>query len=715
MLFEKVGGSLQIVVNSADDVMNLLELPPAYWSVTGISLEALAMDAQFLAFVDDDSNTRIRVDEVKRAIAFVKKTLVDYSNLEKGSDVLRFCDLNKEDPDGAAILSSAMLAMKNTGHADPQEISLQDICDRSRIIAAGLANGDGIIPPALLEDPLMKSAGELIVSQYGKCADASGMDGFDGAALKKFAAEVQAYVNWVDARSASPEILPFGENTPACFSALQDVEKLLDEYFELCAQAGLFGIDPRTGAYAGNLMNRDDAAALLQKAPLCIPDPAGVFSLNAKLNPLCRKKIEKLFALVLEGKETLSMQEWEALKGKFAPYKAYLGAKPTALLDGADLAMLRAILKEEVPARLQTLMENDLSHAGEIAAFDKVRKLILFQQNLMKFLRNYVNLRVLFDPAGDSILLAGTLVMDGQNFRLATRVTSIPDHKKIAARSNICVMYINAQTGPKTELKQMNLAIAVTSGEMTNLFVGKCGIFFTPDGVAWDAKVVDFIQQPVSITEALKMPFLRFGEFISKQVDKFFSARGKEFEQGFDKSVKEAQNYKPGTVPAPAPAPKQTPAVSGSMMLMGGGVGLAAIGSAFAFIAQTLKNVSYWNVIGVFLIIILIFGGPMVLISLLKLFRRNMATFLEAGGLALNKKMRLSHAMGKIFSGKSYVPYRNRSRNIDVIHGFLKAEIRKNGQEETPVKNFFFGVLVFLLAAGLGAGIGFAVWYWLLP
>ena len=77
MLFEKVGGSLQIVVNSADDVMNLLELPPAYWSVTGISLEALAMDAQFLAFVDDDSNTRIRVDEVKRAIAFVKKTLVD--------------------------------------------------------------------------------------------------------------------------------------------------------------------------------------------------------------------------------------------------------------------------------------------------------------------------------------------------------------------------------------------------------------------------------------------------------------------------------------------------------------------------------------------------------------------------------------------------------------------------------------------------------------
>ena len=713
MLFEKVGGSYQIVINRAEDMLNLLDLPAAYWSVTGISLDALAMDAQFLAFLDDDSNGRIRVDEVKRAVAFLKKTLIGYENLEKGSDVLRFCDLNKEDPDGEAILSSATLAMKNTGHSDPQEISLQDICDRSKIIAAGLANGDGIIPPALLEDPLMKSAGELIVRQYGKCSDASGMDGFNSAALAKFSAELQAYINWVDARSASADILPFGENTPACFGAVQDVEKLLDEYFELCAQAGLFGIDPRSGAYAGNLMNREDAASLLQKAPLCIPDPEGVFTPGAKLNPLYRKKIEKLFALVLEGKETLNMQEWEALKGRFAPYKAYQAAKPTALLDSADLETLRVILKEDVPARLQALIDADLSHAGEIATFDKVRKLILFQKYIMKFLRNYVNLRVLFDPEGESILLAGTLVMDGQNFRLATKVASIPEHKKIAVRSNICVMYVNAQTGPKTAVRQMNLAIAVTSGEMTNLFVGKCGVFFTPDDVAWDAKIVDFIQQPVSVSEALKMPFIRFGEFISKQVDKFFSARSKEFEQGFDKSVKDAQNYKPGTAAAPAAA-KQTPAVSGSMMLMGGGVGLAAIGSAFAFIAQTLKNVSYWNVIGVFLIIMLIFGGPMVLLSLVKLFRRNMATFLEAGGLALNKRMRLSHTMGKIFSGKSYVPYRNRSRNADVIHGFLRAEIRKNGVEETPVKNFFFGVLVFLLAAVLGTGIGCLIWKYFL-
>lgn len=707
ILFEKVGGSLQPVVNSAEDILKLYSLPPAYWSVTSIAVESVAMDEQFLAFLDDDHNGRIRVDEVKRAIAFVQKCLVCYENLEKGSDVLRFSDLNKEDPDGAAILSSAELAMKNTGFSDPCEITLQNICDRGRIIAAGLANGDGIIPPGMLEDPLMRSAGELVMQLFGKSVDASGMEGFNGESLKKFSAEMLAYVNWKEAPSASETILPFGAETEACFAAFRDVEGAFNDYFELCAEAALFGIDPRQGDYSANLMNREDAAALLQKAPLCIPSPDAVFDRNVRLNPLYKEKTERFFELVLRGKETLDAEEWEALKAKFSPYKAWLDAKPSALFDTADFEMLLCIRKEDAAAKLQALIDADLSHAGEIATFDKVRKLILYQKYLKIFLRNYVNLRVLFDPAGESILLAGTLVMDGQNFRLSTRVTSIPEHKKIAVKSNICVMYVNARTGPKDAVRQMTLAIAVTSGEMSNLFVGKCGVFFTPDEEAWDAKVVDFIQQPVSVSEALKMPFIRFGEFVGKQLDKFFSARSKEFEQGVDKSLKQgAVNPK-----APAAPKQQTPAVSGSMMLMGGGVGLAAIGSSFAFIAQTLKNVSYWNVLGVFLVIVLLFGGPMVVISLVKLFRRNMAVFLEAGGLALNKRMRLSHTMGKIFSSKMYVPYRNRSRNADVIHTFLSAAEHKQSTELSPGKNLFRGILGFLFAVAAGTGLGLAVWY----
>ena len=195
-----------------------------------------------------------------------------------------------------------------------------------------------------------------------------------------------------------------------------------------------------------------------------------------------------------------------------------------------------------------------------------MEKLILYQANLMKLLNNYVNLRILFNPSVDSILQAGILVMDGRCFKLAIRVKEIAEHKKIAERSDICIMYIAAQTGNLDTLKKMQLAVAVTHGDMYNLFVGKRGVFFTADGTVWDAKVTDFIQQPVSVSEAIRMPFYRFGAFLGKQMDKFFSARVKEFETGFDKTMTQAQTYNPAV--APKPAPQQTPAVSGSMMLM---------------------------------------------------------------------------------------------------------------------------------------------------
>ena len=91
-------------------------------------------------------------------------------------------------------------------------------------------------------------------------------------------------------------------------------------------------------------------------------------------------------------------------------------------------------------------------------------------------------------------------------------------------------------------------------------------------------------------------------------------------------------------------------------MLMGGGIGLAAIGSSVAFIAKSLQNISILNVLAVLLGIIVIFGGPLVVISLVKLFRRDLSRFLEAEGCAVNLRMRLSHRMGKIFSFRPQFP-----------------------------------------------------------
>ena len=171
-------------------------------------------------------------------------------------------------------------------------------------------------------------------------------------------------------------------------------------------------------------------------------------------------------------------------------------------------------------------------------------------------------------------------------------------------------------------------------------------------------------------------------------MDKFFSARSKEVETGVTKSFTEAQNFKPGTTPPAAakasagklPAATQTPAFSGSMMLMGGGLGIAAIGSSFAFMAQALKNVSVWNVLFVFLCIILIFSGPLVIMSLIKLYRRSISSFLEAGGVAINKRMRLTGKMGAIFTREPVVPLKCYLDSADIVNGtFAKlAGVEKN-------------------------------------
>ena len=709
--FEKVGGSLQPIIKTAEDMSNLLSLPPAFWSITSISMDAVSMDPVFLKFMDSDCNGKIRVDEIKTAVRWVLDRLKNYKNLENGSDTLVLEDLNTDDIEAGDIWDSAVLALKNTGVYDPKEICLSGIRDRKRIIAAGLSNGDGVIPVALLTDEKMIPCASMVARLFGTVPDASGLDGFNQDALNKFKTAAEAYVAWHDAADQSAAILPFGADTKKIYDAFSAVREALDHYYDLCGALRMFGEKNIVPAAPGNLMDTAEVENALKKAPAAAPVASCVFSRKAELNPVWHDRIIAFFDIVLPGKETISEEEWVALKKKFSDFEAWLTGKPSDHFDKEDLGIIRAALKDDIPGELQKLIDRDLAYSKEISGFDNVEKLILYQANLMKLLNNYVNLRVLFNPSIDSILQAGILVMDGRCFKLAIRVTNVAEHKKIAERSNICIMYIDAQTGKTDALKKMQLAVAVTHGDMYNLFIGKCGVFFTADGTVWDAKVTDFIQQPVSISEAIRMPFFRFGNFLGKQMDKFFSARTKEFETGFDKTMAQAQTFKPA---APAPkAPQQTPAVSGSMMLMGGGIGLAAIGSSVAFIAQSLKNVSFWNVLAVFLIILVIFGGPMVVVSLVKLYRRDIAVYLEASGLALNKRMRLNRFMSKIFTERPEIPRGKLLDTNDVIRIIFRKE---QEQTEQPVSAFrkVLGFIFWLIAvAAFGIVGGITLWHYL--
>ena len=138
MSFERVGDSWQIAVRTADDLFHVRELDAALWAMTSLPVESVSCDMEFLTFMDDDENGRIRVDEAKRAISWMLGALKDYSGVNACSDVLKFSAINDETPEGQMLLRSAKLAMENTGTEEPTEISLANIRDRKKIMAAGL-------------------------------------------------------------------------------------------------------------------------------------------------------------------------------------------------------------------------------------------------------------------------------------------------------------------------------------------------------------------------------------------------------------------------------------------------------------------------------------------------------------------------------------------------------------------------------------------------
>jgi hypothetical protein len=198
---------------------------------------------------------------------------------------------------------------------------------------------------------------------------------------------------------------------------------------------------------------------------------------------------------------------------------------------------------------------------------------------------------------------------------------------------------------------------------MRNLFVGKRGIFFSADGTVCDAKVTDFIEQPVSIPDALKKPFLSLGEFVGKQVDKLVSVQSGNVQKELGAKLSGAKT--------PAPAAGN----NGTMLLMSGSIGIAAIGSSVAFIAKSLQNVSLLTVLGVILGIVLVFGGPGVVIALVKLCKRDLARFLEAAGCALNHKMRLTFKLGLFFT---FTPLRPGSVEEEIFDGRVNKKTLSN-------------------------------------
>ena len=653
MKFRRIGGSSQLVIESANDFRNAYELDPAHWTLTSIPAKNLLCPADFLALIPQDASGRIHVKDVRGLLKWVISTVADLSDFITAAPSLRLAALNAEDADGLRAKETAELALKRIGSKNTSAITLDQINEFKTLVSNALQNGDGVIPPGPVQDEITAECIKFAMAAVGSQKDISGADGVGAAELNAFESMLNGFLAWTDEGIArEKELFPYAAATAGLWGKYLAVAADVDDYFESCHALVFAGSHDSGSRVPKNTFDSNDSSSVkdfFKKAPLAPADPACVLHLNERVNPtragILTAFFEAFRAAVPGEADAISEAEWTAFKAAIAPYGDWTGRKNTDKLDGLDIARLRAVASSKAFENIRAMIAEDAVVSNNVTCCDLVRKVIICQTNLREFLNNFINMEALFSPEKRSFILAGKLVMNGFNFHMCMIVHDVAAHKKIAATSNVCVMYINATTGTAPAVKSMTLAVAVTAGTMRRLFVGKSGVFYTPDGLIWDAVITDLIQQPVSLKEAILMPFYRIGDIIQNQAEKHFAAKTNAFEADVTKGVDSKL--------AGGEQPKKEGGLNMPMLIMGGGVGIAALGSSFAFMAKSLQGVSVWRILAVLLGIFIIICAPFVILSLLKLFRRSLTRFLEANGCALNREMRLTLALGRIFT---YVP-----------------------------------------------------------
>ena len=99
---------------------------------------------------------------------------------------------------------------------------------------------------------------------------------------------------------------------------------------------------------------------------------------------------------------------------------------------------------------------------------------------------------------------------------------------------------------------------------------------------------------------------------------------------------------------------------------------IAALGSSFAYAAKALSQVKLTHILVTLAGLLFIVLLPGVIAGFIKIRKRDMSVLLEALGLAVNVRMRLSHTLGELFTHTPPLPKGSRRDRNDTLEHFLK-------------------------------------------
>ena len=662
--FENIGGCSRVKISSGQDIAHLEELDTKMWTVLSCPIKGLEIDEKSLTYMDFDADGKIRVNDVVGVSKWITKVLKNPDLLLQGNDSVCIEEINTENEEGVKLCKAAKQILTNLGKEETC-ISLADTADVSAIFAKTRFNGDGVITPASSDEPEEISAITAAIAKTGGTMDRSGVQGVTAPQIEQFYAELKAYSDWCAAEVAAP----FGDKTDAVIAAYQALDAKMKDFFMRNKLASFspdstLALDVQTARIeaisAENLSAKSEEIAAY---PIARITGKATLDLAAPINPAWADQFKVLQGVAIPAdQKTLSEEDWAAIGVQFAAYTAWKASKAGASVEELTIEVVNELLKQDKKQALLDLVAKDATYKEEADNIEMVDKFLHIFRDFYRLLKNFITFHDFYNKEKkvSAIFQSGTLIIDQRACRFCMKVNNMAAHNATAATSGMFLVYCDCTT--KTSAAKLQIVAAVTVGEIGNLVVGKNAIYYDNAGVEWDAVITKVVDNPISVLQAFWSPYRRMATAVENLINKSAAEKDNKLMADATAKINAAPTNLPATPEEGADAAAAKPAAppfdiakfAGIFAAIGMALGM--IGTALVTLAKGLWALSWWQLVLVFLGILMLISGPAMVLAWLKLRRRNIAPLLNANGWAVNASSKISIPFGETLTDVAKYP-----------------------------------------------------------
>ena len=662
--FHRLGGLDQVILQTADDLIHLDELDSKLWVALSCPIGGLEINDRALALIDGDRDGRIRHPEVRQAVQWLVERLKEPASIIDPPERLPLSFINQETEAGRRLAATGKEVLKELGRSEDDGLAVEEVMSAADKAAQRLYNGDGILPADPALGPVTENFIKDGLALMGGVTGLDGRPGLNQELGDKFLAALSDFRKW--RRSLDESARPFGEETQEAWKLMEKLHGKIDDFFLRCDLAAFSpsaaaALDPEFTPGQLDL-------STLDQLPLARVRPGRSLDADDGFNPLWRDQMDRFLKIIgprLSQPGSLTREDWPEIQRLFDQYAAALAAKPVppqaqvdsppaGSFDDLDDSRLDELLSDEAGQAFAQAINQDRSSPESNADVADLEKLVLYHRYLYRLLMNFVSFLEFYSPNYKAAFQAGTLHFDGRNCKLCLPVDDVEKHAVLAAFSHLCLIYCQCvrvkkpgEDGPEGT---KTIVAAVTAGDADFIMEGRHGVFIDDRGCDWDATIIKYVPNTISLGQAIWEPYKRFGRMVGEQLNKLASTKNDALTNAFSQRLANAQA-------APPPAPAKPFDIGKSVGIFAAiGLALGAIGTAVASITGALFSLHWWQWPLVALGIFLLISGPSVFLAWLKLRKRALGPLLDASGWAINTWAPINIMMGNELTDEAALP-----------------------------------------------------------